>query len=406
MIEYNHYIYMAEGLRSCLYVCMADGTQAEVINRTLMDDAPVLPDDLLKQLKQMVPLQGIRTALVNGRYTYSAFRTTERILLMGPNIVINHRPYRYTIHTAQPLPVQDDQLYSISIDTYQLVLLPSYNLYYENMLREAEYLEDNFLHPSEENVQKDYQKLLFTSREEQFSHNPYSLEKRMLSAIEQGDLVLLEECRRQEIIDKEGLQRFGKLSENTERSYRNLAICAITLASRAAIRGGVNPELAFSLCDSYILEVERLKNLNELEPLTEKAKVNFCTMVKEIKERQKHNTGSYCKNPLVEKAKDYVYANLHRKVTLRQTAEMLYVNQNYLSELFNKTEGISFSAFVMTEKLNQVKRMLIHSSASYVDIANYVGFSSQSHMGKLFREHFGMTPREFRNQYSATEYEE
>lgn len=228
----------------------------------------------------------------------------------------------------------------------------------------------------------------------------------MLSAIEQGDLVLLEECRRQEIIDKEGLQRFGKLSENTERSYRNLAICAITLASRAAIRGGVNPELAFSLCDSYILEVERLKNLNELEPLTEKAKVNFCTMVKEIKERQKHNTGSYCKNPLVEKAKDYVYANLHRKVTLRQTAETLYVNQNYLSELFNKTEGISFSAFVMTEKLNQVKRMLIHSSASYVDIANYVGFSSQSHMGKLFREHFGMTPREFRNQYSATEYEE
>ena len=94
MIEYNHYIYMAEGLRSCLYVCMADGTQAEVINRTLMDDAPVLPDDLLKQLKQMVPLQGIRTALVNGRYTYSAFRTPERILLMGPNIVINHRPYR------------------------------------------------------------------------------------------------------------------------------------------------------------------------------------------------------------------------------------------------------------------------------------------------------------------------
>lgn len=51
MIEYNHYIYMAEGLRSCLYVCMADGTQDEVINRTLMDDAPVLPDDLLKQLK-------------------------------------------------------------------------------------------------------------------------------------------------------------------------------------------------------------------------------------------------------------------------------------------------------------------------------------------------------------------
>ena len=204
----------------------------------------------------------------------------------------------------------------------------------------------------------------------------------MLSGIEQGDLVILEECRRQDIIDKTGMLRFGTLSENADRNYRNLSICAITLASRAAIRGGVNPELAFSLCDSYILEVERLKNLNDLEPLTEKAKVNFCTMVKEIKERQKRSTGTYRKNPLVEKAKNYVYANLHRKVTLRQTAEMLHVNQNYLSELFNKTEGTPFSAFVMTEKLNQVKRMLIHSSASYVDIANYVGLSSQSHIGQ------------------------
>ena len=48
----------------------------------------------------------------------------------------------------------------------------------------------------------------------------------------------------------------------------------------------------------------------------------------------------------------------------------------------------------------------MHSSYSYIDIANYLGFSSQSHLVKLFKEHFGMTPREFRNQYSTTEYQE
>lgn len=406
MVEHHHFEFIAEGLRTCLYAFSADGTPLVAINSTLMDDLPSLPEELETALMQMVPRRGVRTVLVNGQYTYSVFQTPERILIIGPNLVINHQPFRYTLQVESPLGLEDDLIYGLSIDTYQLVLLPSYNLYYEERLSEAEYLKDNFLHPSEQNVQKDYQELLFTSREEQITHNPYSLEKKMLSSIEHGDLVTLEECRRQEIIDQDAGVRFGKLSENADRGYRNLAICAITLASRAAIRGGVNYELAFSLCDSYIREVEKLHELYSLQPLVEKAKINFCTMVREIRERQKQSENGAKNNPLVEKAKSYVLANLHRKVTLSQTAEKLHVNQNYLSELFKKTEGVPFSTYVMTEKLNLSKRMLMLSSYSYIDIANYLGFSSQSHFGKLFKERFGLTPREFRNQFSTTEYQE
>lgn len=35
-----------------------------------------------------------------------------------------------------------------------------------------------------------------------------------------------------------------------------MAIIVITLASRAAIRGGLNPELAFTMADNYICEIE------------------------------------------------------------------------------------------------------------------------------------------------------
>lgn len=406
MIEHHHFIFIAEGLRTCLYAYHADGTPLEAVNRTMTEEPPSLPEELRIALMHVLPARGVRTVLVNGKYTYSLFQTPERILLIGPNLVINHQPYRYTVQVDSPLSFPENSIYVLSIDTYQLVLLPSYNLYDEKRLTEAEYLTDNFLHPAEENVQKDYQELLFTAREDQSFHNPYSLEKRMLSSIEQGDLVLLEECRRQETMNLIDAFRFGKLSDNEERNYRNLAICAITLASRAAIRGGVNSELAFSLCDSYIMEVERLRDVKELRVLAERAKTNFCSMVKEIKDRQKQGEEGIRTNPLVDKARNYVMANLHRKVTLSQTAEKLHVNQNYLSELFKKTQGVTFSTFVMTEKLNMAKRMLMYSSYSYIDIANYLGFSSQSHLGKLFREHFGMTPREFRNQYSTTEYQE
>ncbi len=400
MVEHNHYVFIAENLRTCVYVYDADGREVETLNRSLMDDVPPLSGTLREKLTACLPERGIRTVLVNRRYAYSLFRTPERLLILGPNIVINHQPFRYYID-EDALLLEDELVYGMSVDMYLMVLLPSYNLYYEEILSEEAYLTENYLRPSEETVQKDYQERLFNAREEQLSHNPYSQEKRMLSAIEQGDLVLLEECRRQEIID-----RFGKLSDNMDRNCRNLSICAVTLVSRAAIRGGVNAELAFSLCDSYIMEIERLKNLSDLEPLTEKAKINFCTMVKEIREQKAHHEAPQKKSPLVEKAKDYVFANLHRRVTLSQTAEKLHINQNYLSDLFKKAEGIPFSSFVLQEKLKLAKRMLIYSSYSYADIANYLGFSSQSHLGKLFRERFGMTLREYRNQYSETEFHE
>ena len=158
MVEHNHFVFIAEGLRACVYAFFKDGKPLETVNRAMMEDAPDLPEELKNTLMGLLPPDGIRTVLVNGKYTYSLFQTPDRILIVGPNIVINHQPYRFTVNVDSPLVFQEDAVYGQSIDTYQLVLLPSRNLYFEKRLSEADYLNDNFLHPSEENVQKDYQK--------------------------------------------------------------------------------------------------------------------------------------------------------------------------------------------------------------------------------------------------------
>ena len=59
------------------------------------------------------------------------------------------------------------------------------------------------------------------------------------------------------------------------RRYR----CYITLASRAAIQGGVHPELAFSLCDAYIMKIEQLKDLMDTQAVVEGAQTRFAMMV-------------------------------------------------------------------------------------------------------------------------------
>ena len=43
--------------------------------------------------------------------------------------------------------------------------------------------------------------------------------------------------------------------------------------------------------------------------------------------------------------------------------------------------------------------MLIYSPYSYIEIANYFGFASQSHMGREFKKVLGMTLSEYRAKY-------
>ncbi|MBO6215767.1 MAG: AraC family transcriptional regulator [Lachnospiraceae bacterium] len=41
---------------------------------------------------------------------------------------------------------------------------------------------------------------------------------------------------------------------------------------------------------------------------------------------------------------------------------------------------------------------------SYTKIATYLGFSSQSHFGKVFKSITGMTPRKYRETYMSEDF--
>ena len=47
--------------------------------------------------------------------------------------------------------------------------------------------------------------------------------------------------------------RLGRVADEDLRNDKNIAIIVITLASRAAIRGGISPELAFTMADKMCI---------------------------------------------------------------------------------------------------------------------------------------------------------
>lgn len=109
-------------------------------------------------------------------------------------------------------------------------------------------------------------------------------------------------------------------------------------------------------------------------------------------------------NPRIEKCKDYIFQHLHEKISVQNMADELFLNANYLSELFHQHEGITITDFILKEKVNLTKNLLSYSPYTYSEIAAYLGFSSQSHLGKIFKKHTGLTLKQYRDRFGVREF--
>lgn len=233
-------------------------------------------------------------------------------------------------------------------------------------------------------------------RQENFGkHNPGEQELRELESIENGD----QEALRKSISETyEG--SIGILAKDPLRHYKNVAIGNITLASRAAIRGGVSLENSYSMADSMIQQVEEINTIPEVETFKRECQYLYAEAVKNEKER---GVSEADKNPLIGKVKDYIFSHLHDRIKVTDIAEKLQVNPNYLTSVFSKSENISIKKYILQEKIRRSQNLLKYSNYHIQDIGFYLGFSSQSHFTRKFQEITGMTPNEYRKKYGYIE---
>lgn len=242
----------------------------------------------------------------------------------------------------------------------------------------------------EEQITKD----IFVFQEEGRRHNPYEQELRELDSIRRGDVVAL-----QKSIDEAYSGRAGILANDTVRQYKNLAICVIAGASRSAIKGGLNPELAFSMSDAFIRNIE--ENLTEpvkIEKASRDAEFEFAKAVHCLR-------GKKTDNPLIEQVKDYIFCHIHEPIRVSEVAEAVGVTPNYLSEQFSQSMGTTLKQYIIDEKIATSEQLLKYTEYSLQEISTFCAFSSQSRFSEYFQRKNGMTPARFRRCYKQKEME-
>lgn len=217
-------------------------------------------------------------------------------------------------------------------------------------------------------------------------HNTFELEQTVMTIVRKGDTAALREW-----IKAAPAVRGGILAPEQLRQTKNTFIVSATLVSRAAIRGGMDVEDAFSLSDAYIQKGELLNRPDQILNLQYHMILEYTQKVERIR------LGKHPGKLAIDVA-NYIQHHLSEAITAEDIAKELYLSRPYLSRKFIEETGESLTAFIQSEKTQEAKRLLRYSDKSLTAIGNYLGFSSQSHFSRVFKKHTGITPGEYREQ--------
>lgn len=223
-------------------------------------------------------------------------------------------------------------------------------------------------------------------------HSNLSYERVLLDYVKHGQKDKLKDIFDYSII---GEAELGLLSKrNRLRSEKNLMITGIALVCRAAIEGGLNDELAFTLSDFYIQQLEELGSLKAILKLTEEAISDFTNRVHQLNEAKYSASITACQN--------YIYNHLYGDISLDHLAEICHLSPNYLSSLFKKEVGISISEFIQQLRIDEAKKLLDLTNYSIAEIGTFLNFNDQSYFIKTFKKHTGFTPKQYRGRERGT----
>lgn len=233
-----------------------------------------------------------------------------------------------------------------------------------------------------EQFDKRYEKQ--TEYEPHETHNTLALEQTLMQMIEKGDVGAL--C---EWLSHAPSVRGGVIANDGLRQFKNTFIVTATLASRAAIKGGMDAEDALSLSDDYIRKCELMSGVDSIVNLQYHMVLDYTRRVERVRLGKKPSK-------LLMQVTNYIQHNLSRPIDVDDLSKTLFISRTHLASKFKQETGMTLTDFILGEKIEEAKRLLRYSDKSLTLIADYLGFSSQSHFSRIFKKYSGKTPKEYR----------
>lgn len=108
------------------------------------------------------------------------------------------------------------------------------------------------------------------------------------------------------------------------------------------------------------------------------------------------------KSRIIEKIKNTIVQSIHHnhdevKVNYSDyIASHLNRDYAYLSSLFSEVEGTTIEKYIIHQKIERVKELLVYDELSLSEIADQMGYSNVAYLSNQFKKVTGLTPSHFK----------
>ncbi|TKK66736.1 helix-turn-helix transcriptional regulator [Ilyomonas limi] len=105
---------------------------------------------------------------------------------------------------------------------------------------------------------------------------------------------------------------------------------------------------------------------------------------------------------IIEKMKTIIIEHVHHDDADNKhnfsdiLSKALHKDYSYLSALFSEVESITIEKYVINQKIERVKELLVYDELSLSEIAYQSGYSSVAHLSGQFKKITGLTPSHFK----------
>lgn len=222
-------------------------------------------------------------------------------------------------------------------------------------------------------------------------HTSFHDEQEFITAIENGDREKVHE-----FLERGFIQTFKKTSPDILIHYRNVAITAIAMASRAAIRGGVPSTMAYDFSSTMMKQVDKIPTVSQMYGWICSIFNRYTQMVRDEKKAESNNN-------MIEQCRQYVLAHYKEKITVGDIADYIGRSPNYVSAVFKEKTGETLVHYINREKIGAAQNILKYSELDVATVANFLSYSSQAYFGRVFKEITGETPKHYKDRNRVKE---
>ena len=102
---------------------------------------------------------------------------------------------------------------------------------------------------------------------------------------------------------------------------------------------------------------------------------------------------------IINEMKKYIEDHYREDVALADLARHVCLNANYVSELFRKKTGETFSEYLADYRISIAKDLLRDIRFKVVDVSVMVGYSDEKYFSRLFKKKVGVSPNAYKRLY-------